>query len=69
MASGLLGMSACKPVMEKGAYAVYMKGDIAALKEQNAKLRKRYREVVHENTELSRENDLLRWEVKQHELA
>ena len=61
-------MSACKPVSEKGIYAVYLKADIAALKEQNAKLRKRYREVVHENTQLSKEVDTLRWAAVQHEV-
>ena len=66
MVSALFGLSSCKPVAEKGSYAVYLKGDIAALKEQNAKLLKRYREVVHENTELSRDNDRLRWEMSQH---
>lgn len=69
MVSALFGMSACKPIKEKGSYAVYLKGDIAALKEQNAKLLKRYREVVHENTELSRELDTLKWQVKQLEMA
>ena len=66
MVSALFGLSACKPVAEKGSYAVYQKGDIAALKEQNAKLLKRYREVVHENTELSREVDMLKYERSQH---
>jgi hypothetical protein len=66
MASGLFGISACKPIKERRIYAVYFKADVAALKEQNARLLKRYRDVVHENTELSRDNDRLRWEMSQH---
>lgn len=50
--SGLMGDWACRPVAEKGVYAVYCKGDIDALKERNRRLKERYREVVHDNAML-----------------
>lgn len=65
MVSGLLGRSACRPVMEKGVYAIYFKADVAALMEQNAGLRKRLREVVCENTELSKRLDDAEWRMRQ----
>ena len=62
--SGLMGDWRCKPVMERGIYAVYMKGDIDALKERNAELVERVRKVVHENALLNAEVDRLRHAVR-----
>ena len=50
--NGLMGDWTCKPVKERGIYAVYCKGDVDALKERCGKLNARWREVVHENAAL-----------------
>lgn len=53
--SGLMGDWRCRPVMERGIYAVYVKGDIDALRERNARLRRAWAEVVHQNALLEQE--------------
>jgi len=50
--NGLMGDVRCKPVKENGIYAVYCKGDIAALKERCSALSARWRDVVRENAAL-----------------
>jgi len=49
MCSGLMGSISCRPVRENDVYAVYAKGDIAALKEHCRKLRADFKAVVREN--------------------
>ena len=47
--NGLMGDWTCKPVEERGIYAVYLKGDIAALKERCRRLKREHAAAVHEN--------------------
>lgn len=55
--SGLMGDWSCRPVVERGIYAVYLKGDVDALKERCRRLEEGRRELVAENVELARELD------------
>ncbi len=58
--SPLMGDWACKPVEVRGIYALVQSGDLAALKERERKYRRLAAQAVHENAELSRDNDALR---------
>ena len=49
MTDPLMGDPACRPVADKGAYAVYLKADVEALRAQSRERNRRLREVVHEN--------------------
>lgn len=62
--SGLMGDWTCKPVEERGIYAVYQKGDIDALKERCKRLKAEYREVVHENALLNEKLSRYEWLAK-----
>lgn len=53
--ASLMGRTSCIPVAEKGVYAVYFKADVEALMEQNADLRRKLREEIHENALLHQE--------------
>lgn len=58
--SGLMGDWTCKPVEERGIYAVYVKGDIDALKERCRRLQDERRALVRENAGLSARLDAFR---------
>ena len=60
--NGLMGDWTCKPVEERGVYAVYCKGDIAALRERCRRLQAERRELVRENALLHERLDRLRRE-------
>ena len=61
--ANLMGRTSCIPVAEKGVYAVYVKADVEALMEQNADLRRKLREEIHEKAELYEE--IIRREMEQ----
>lgn len=47
-----MGDWTCKPVEERGIYAVYCKGDIAALKERCRRLKAERASLIRENAKL-----------------
>jgi hypothetical protein len=51
--NGLMGDLACKPIEERGIYAVYQKGDVAALKERCRRLNAEREKLIHENALLN----------------
>jgi len=51
--NGLMGDWTCKPVEERGIYAVYQRGDVAALKERCRRLKAEREELIHENAKLN----------------